>query len=766
MAEPSEVKHQDEKYPTNYASGKMTDVKQVRGMVERMVAESNPENLPLSEETLDKIISPYLAQMGATVSQAASLKDRKVSSPCNGYALDEIIGEMSQVSRCRGFSIHQNVKVHKLRPVVGPRPTPSVPTHRIQLPPVRKLEQNERCETILKTPQSRRLNREGAIEKKDRACFSVALNNRRQDFELKTRISERQIIEQGLMAKALRAKASWNADGMKKMRAKVRIIIVGAGLAGLSTAEELLRLGFTGVKLLEASNRVGGRLHAVQLSDDIGEVRDSKCYAELGCSAWVSSDPTHSVYNLAKEHGLLHTFQQHRRPQCQILTPDGRQLDASFVATALRFCSHLERDVLFLKDEILPQGRDHASVAFSDYTRVKLRHLLAGVREEEKDDLSLAVDSIETVWKFATGDSSGDMAADFFGPQARLQSNSEMQRLSWQAVGSTNHDVEIPSVTLIPSVVLSGKGSLLAPGDTRHFPKYPMTNTSHLCSTLMRQFFPGLIKYEARVRCVDWSLFCSRTLREGNRPETKVHCENKKVYRADHVIMAVPLGHLKKFAGQMFQPSLSTNKLASINRMGVGTVSKIFLCYEKPPFRAPIQLIWSGRKPGDVKYDSASLSSRCLRIITTTCSLNILEVTLLGDTPALALDDAHVVSEVSTILDLFQSKPGSKLKSEVSPPSKIIRSNWGQDPLFMGSHPYFRRGCTGQDAKSLGNPVTFRDRPVIQFAGDYTGPDLGRLTHAARVSGLREAKRLSNFYDDYFGWDNINPSFAAKSRVM
>lgn len=43
-----------------------------------------------------------------------------------------------------------------------------------------------------------------------------------------------------------------------------RIVVIGAGLAGLVTTKTLLESGFTNVTVLEASDRIGGRVQSIQ----------------------------------------------------------------------------------------------------------------------------------------------------------------------------------------------------------------------------------------------------------------------------------------------------------------------------------------------------------------------------------------------------------------------------------------------------------------------------------------------------------------------
>lgn len=56
---------------------------------------------------------------------------------------------------------------------------------------------------------------------------------------------------------------------MSKQQAKV--VIVGAGVAGISAACRLFEEGFKNITILEAKDRIGGRIHTV----DFGKCRNN-----------------------------------------------------------------------------------------------------------------------------------------------------------------------------------------------------------------------------------------------------------------------------------------------------------------------------------------------------------------------------------------------------------------------------------------------------------------------------------------------------------
>ena len=76
-----------------------------------------------------------------------------------------------------------------------------------------------------------------------------------------------------------------NAKSVKK---NPKIIIVGAGLSGLTAAVKLIENGFDDIMILEAENRIGGRIHSVEFNEG---------FVDLG-GQWVHGEKNNSVYEM------------------------------------------------------------------------------------------------------------------------------------------------------------------------------------------------------------------------------------------------------------------------------------------------------------------------------------------------------------------------------------------------------------------------------------------------------------------------------------
>lgn len=48
-----------------------------------------------------------------------------------------------------------------------------------------------------------------------------------------------------------------------------KIVIIGAGVSGIAAATRLISNGFSHVTILEAENRIGGRIHTVPFGSNV-----------------------------------------------------------------------------------------------------------------------------------------------------------------------------------------------------------------------------------------------------------------------------------------------------------------------------------------------------------------------------------------------------------------------------------------------------------------------------------------------------------------
>lgn len=62
----------------------------------------------------------------------------------------------------------------------------------------------------------------------------------------------------------------------------------------------------------------------------------------------------------------------------------------------------------------------------------------------------------------------------------------------------------------------------------------------------------------------------------------KIQCSDTTTYECDHLICTVPLGVLKKYHLNMFEPLLPRKKIDSIESVAFGTVNKIYVEFAQP----------------------------------------------------------------------------------------------------------------------------------------------------------------------------------------
>lgn len=106
-------------------------------------------------------------------------------------------------------------------------------------------------------------------------------------------------------------------DGASKSKTNHhKVIIIGAGIAGLSAATALLANGINDFKILEARNRIGGRIISIEL----GSQR-----IELGAN-WIHGVLGNPIFELAMHYNLINILQTPQNRKVIALVENGKQV--------------------------------------------------------------------------------------------------------------------------------------------------------------------------------------------------------------------------------------------------------------------------------------------------------------------------------------------------------------------------------------------------------------------------------------------------------
>ncbi|KAF6284881.1 spermine oxidase [Rhinolophus ferrumequinum] len=519
-----------------------------------------------------------------------------------------------------------------------------------------------------------------------------------------------------------------------RRRGQPRVVVIGAGLAGLAAAKALLEQGFTDVTVLEASSRIGGRVQSVKLGH---------ATFELGAT-WIHGSHGNPIYHLAEANGLLEETTDGERSVGRIslyskngvacyLTNRGRRIPKDVVEEF----SDLYNEVYNLTQEFFRHGKPvnaESQNSVGVFTREKVRNRIRDDPDDPETTKRLKLAMIQQYLKVESCESSSH----------------SMDEVSLSAFGEWT---EIPGAHhIIPSGFMRVV-ELLAEGIPAH-----------------------VIQLGKPVRCVHWDQASGRP----RGPEIEP--------RADHVIVTVSLGVLKRQYASFFRPGLPAEKVAAIHRLGIGTTDKIFLEFEEPfwgPECNSLQFVWEDEAESCTLTYPPELWYRKI------CGFDVLYPPeryghvlsgwICGE-EALVMEkcDDEAVAEICTeMLRQFTGNPN------IPKPRRILRSAWGSNSYFRGSYSYTQVGSSGADVEKLAKPLPYTEsskmaqgssskqqpghllsskcpeqsldpnrgsiKPMqVLFSGEATHRKYYSTTHGALLSGQREAARLIEMYRDLF----------------
>jgi lysine-specific histone demethylase 1 len=498
----------------------------------------------------------------------------------------------------------------------------------------------------------------------------------------------------------------------------VQVIVVGAGIAGLSAAQRLARKGVD-VLVLEARDRLGGRIHTWDLARNqtwSGAGR-SDVPIDLGAS-FIHGIDGNPIKELEKEVGFKTYLPDHEDAAFFINESGGERWQADkaekigFLARATVFgrlieCAEKVRQSSHGRkpdtDESLWSALIGDDPAYKDVWKT--------VDDEEvKEDTF----SVLKTWSGWTGALHSDVSLRWWG---------------------TEDEYEGEDVVVLPG-------------------------------------YQSLVEWTAdQARRDGAAILLDKVVKkiELSGSSVSVTCQDGETYGAPYVLSSLPLGVMQKTPPE-FSPALPDATQAAIRKLGMGLLNKIILRYDEAWWRdqSPVKkssfffLLPSGTAKRQQGYrfpqEDIPTSQQAARWLLENQGMFVQNYDAVTNLPVLL---AFVGPPVGNAVEMLSHESVARtlhqriVKTLVAPdrqhsvpsPTSFFVTQWNSDRFSLGSYSYIPasntdKGVAGgsrQDMIQSSQPV-WHGR--LGFCGEHTEPDKFASVHGALLSGRREADRI------------------------
>lgn len=481
-----------------------------------------------------------------------------------------------------------------------------------------------------------------------------------------------------------------------------KIIIIGAGPAGLMAARHLKRQGFS-VTVLEGRSRIGGRVYTDRTSLSVPV--DLGASIITGVEADVSTDRRPDPSSLlCAQLGLELTVLNSACPLYD--TVSGQKVPTDLDDALEAEYNNLLDDMDFL---VAQKGECAMKLSLED----GLDYALRRHRMEQ-----LGTDAEEVEFSISDGRGNGGKCfkEDILSPLERRIMNWHFAHLEYGCAASLK-DVSLPNWN--QDDIYGGFGGA-----------HCMIKGGY--STIVESLGEGLsIHLNHVVTNISYSLEDSES-NNSQHGRVKISTSTGSEFSGDAVLITVPLGCLKAETIK-FSPALPQWKQTSIQRLGYGVLNKVVL--EFP------EVFWDDTM--DYFGATAEESDRrghCFMFwnVRKTVGAPVLIALVVGkaaiDGQNMGSSD-HVHHAVSVLRKLFGD-------ATVPDPVASVVTDWGKDPFSYGAYTYVAIGASGEDYDILGRPV----ENCLFFAGEATCKEHPDTVGGAMMSGLREAVRIIDIF--------------------
>ncbi|XP_055544175.1 peroxisomal N(1)-acetyl-spermine/spermidine oxidase isoform X3 [Wyeomyia smithii] len=519
----------------------------------------------------------------------------------------------------------------------------------------------------------------------------------------------------------------------QQQKRKCKVLIIGAGMAGLSSANHLVKNGCTDFVILEARNRVGGRIIGIELGSQ---------KIELGAN-WIHGVLGNPMFELAMQHGLISIINVPKPHKVVAATEDGKQVPFQVLQEIYEaYVCFLRRCEEYFLCQYLPPPDVHS---VGEHINLEAALYLNNIDDQKEKHLrKLIFECLLKRETCITGCHSMD-EIDLLelGSYTELQGGNIVLPSGYSSILKPLCDT-LPKENII----------LACPVKTIHWKRKSSVSTSNNPDAILEEDEDDIDSDDSDKTVtevpIDGATGSSDTSTNDSlkhcTSNVQVVCDNGTIYEADHVICTIPLGVLKDHGQTMFSPSLPQYKLESIDSLLYGTVDKIFLEYDRPFLSAKISeimFLWEHADPEPDVDEEEFIKANWFKKI---YSFSKISDTLLlgwisGREAAYMESISHeIIAEKCTeILRRFLKDPF------IPKPKRCVCTSWEKQPYSRGSYTAIAVGASQDDIENIAQPLyssPHQAKPSVLFAGEHTHSNFYSTVHGAYLSGRTAAQIL------------------------
>ncbi|XP_076134099.1 polyamine oxidase (exo-N4-amino) 1 [Alosa pseudoharengus] len=466
-----------------------------------------------------------------------------------------------------------------------------------------------------------------------------------------------------------------------------KIVVLGAGLAGIGVATKLLSLGFKDVTIIEASGGAGGRIAKACLGTS---------WVDTGAQWIHGASEANPVYSLLQQQGLLE----------DVVTEEGTEL--VFHSKGHRLSEYLASHVYEAGEGIMrQQHRGNPGKNIGDYYAEKSLGLANNLRSSGEAKQEDILNILSLVGK--------SLLIDIGAPALNNVSLD-----SWQYYTNMGEDLNI-----------EGKMFLLTEKLLGDFPKERLLLRKAVLKINWDGCFSG---DESRVYpvCIE----CENG--------DKFLCDHVVVTVSLGCLKAAPPTMFDPQLPEDKRETIEKLGFGCINKIFL-QYEEAF--WERDV--ESISLLWENETPASLSTD-ATQWQRNIQLFTVMRPREKFGHVLIGwcsgnvARHVETLTEAQLSAAITCNFRMFMRNPC------IPCPKRVLRTQWHSEAFIRGAYTYIPAGVDAVIMDKLAHPLSSRKIPTedlqVLFAGEATMKNLYGTVQGALLSGYREAERLSLHY--------------------